>query len=247
MRASGQRRRDPARAAAVIDQAPGLQSRRPSGCPLTDVFPPPFLLAAPGRPLPVWLADDQREGVQWWRLDGRPAHTFFPLPPDRPQGDIRLTILPAAGHLAHAREGTYLDPGRAGECVSIDAGPRGRPPRAAACPGVGGQTHWLARAMLCDIWKRTVRETRGSGDSEMRREVSRRVRDETTECRYAFACLTTGRCGDRPMCEVVGIHGRGSLKVKAFWNPTCRYRLLLGHTHLCRCPVHVALYQQREP
>ena len=80
----------------------------------------------------------------------------------------------------------------------------------------------------------------------MRHEVSQRVKDETTECRYAFACLKTGRCGDRPMCEAEEAHGYCLLTIKSYARPACPYRMPFGKVQFCRCPVHFALYQQRE-
>ena len=78
----------------------------------------------------------------------------------------------------------------------------------------------------------------------MKHEVSQRVKDETTQCRHGFSCLTTGECGGRPLCEVADADGHCILTLKARDYHRCPYRVRFGYAHLCRCPTHFELYKK---
>ena len=80
----------------------------------------------------------------------------------------------------------------------------------------------------------------------MKHEVSQRVRDETTKCPHDFACLTTGKCGDRPLCEVKSEHGHCLLTIKARAGLGCPYRVPFGYAQFCRCPTRFELYRKYE-
>ena len=78
----------------------------------------------------------------------------------------------------------------------------------------------------------------------MRHEVSQRVRNETTKCPHGVACLETGKCGDRPLCEVAYADGHCILTLKSRDYRSCPYCVPFGYVVFCRCPVHSELYRQ---
>ena len=80
----------------------------------------------------------------------------------------------------------------------------------------------------------------------MRHQVSQRVIDETTGCPHGLVCLDTGKCGDRPMCEVKSTSGHCFLVLKSRDYRPCPYRVPFGYAVFCRCPVHFELHRLRD-
>ena len=77
--------------------------------------------------------------------------------------------------------------------------------------------------------------------------VPAEILGQTTKCSHDFACLRTGQCGDRPLCEVEAAHGDKVLCVRsADWHK-CPYHLDFGGAGYCVCPVHCAIHPQKRP
>lgn len=76
-------------------------------------------------------------------------------------------------------------------------------------------------------------------------EVSQRARDETTECRHEFSCLTTGQCDGRLMCAAASTAGPCNLVLRdCARGPSCLYRVSGEYAEFCQCPTRFELYQQ---
>ena len=73
-------------------------------------------------------------------------------------------------------------------------------------------------------------------------EVPDSVRQETTSCPHAFACLATGRCGDREMCKVDHAYGEQVLRLASDVQLSCAYRVAFGYVQLCTCPIRDYLH-----
>ena len=65
-----------------------------------------------------------------------------------------------------------------------------------------------------------------------------------TDCQNDFSCLTTGKCGDREMCEVDYLNGPNVsfLKTKEYAN--CIHRLNYGGMQMCNCPTRYAIHKK---
>ena len=98
---------------------------------------------------------------------------------------------------------------------------------------------------VADVWQQTARGTDGGGVRPGTiYEVSQRVKDETTRCPHELSCLTTGKCADRPLCEVESEAGHCNLTLKSRDRVVCPYRLPFGHVQFCRCPTHFAIHDE---
>ena len=75
-------------------------------------------------------------------------------------------------------------------------------------------------------------------------KVPAEVLGKATKCRQGFSCLESGKCGDRPVCEVKSTHGEGVLCIRATETHNCPYHLDFGGASYCVCPVRCALHQQ---
>ena len=76
-------------------------------------------------------------------------------------------------------------------------------------------------------------------------ELPDSVRVKTTKCQYDFGCLTTGCCGTREMCKVIGSFGLDVLLLATREQCSCEYRISFGEGQLCTCPVRKYLLDRR--
>lgn len=74
-------------------------------------------------------------------------------------------------------------------------------------------------------------------------DVPAAIREQTTKCNHGFSCLESGRCGDKPMCDVETVHGNNVLCVSTTDWPQCPYHLDFGGAQFCVCPVRCAIHQ----
>ena len=75
-------------------------------------------------------------------------------------------------------------------------------------------------------------------------EVPDEVRAETTKCPNDFACLSTGQCSDRELCDVDYADGKNVLFLSSEQPLFCPYRMTFGGREVCTCPTHFAIHQQ---
>jgi len=71
----------------------------------------------------------------------------------------------------------------------------------------------------------------------------------TTKCHHDFSCITSGQCGNMPMCKVQSVFDKNMLYVESMSekkNIACPYKMSAGSTivHICTCPTHHAIYRQ---
>lgn len=76
-------------------------------------------------------------------------------------------------------------------------------------------------------------------------DVSDQVGRETARCEHSHACLETGLCGNKPMCEVDYADGQNVLFLKTKDQASCAYRLSFGDGQVCTCPTHYAAARKR--
>ena len=72
-------------------------------------------------------------------------------------------------------------------------------------------------------------------------QVPDSVRKATTKCAHDFACLKTGKCGDRELCPVDYADGKHVLFLKERKPALCPYRVSFADRQICCCPMHYAL------
>lgn len=70
------------------------------------------------------------------------------------------------------------------------------------------------------------------------------VIDATTECSHDFACLSTGRCGDRELCDVDRVSDWNLLFLHSTETLVCPYRTIFGRRQVCTCPTHSAIHKR---
>lgn len=79
----------------------------------------------------------------------------------------------------------------------------------------------------------------------MKIHIDQSVQEETTKCSHNFSCLSTGKCGDRDMCEVEYADGKNMLVLKSKEAASCPYRMSFGTVLMCTCPTHFDIHKQR--
>ena len=75
-------------------------------------------------------------------------------------------------------------------------------------------------------------------------EVPESVLAEAKDCPYEISCVSTGKCGDRELCEIESANGKNVLFLTSKEPAQCLFRVLFADGLLCACPVHYWLYQQ---
>ena len=67
-----------------------------------------------------------------------------------------------------------------------------------------------------------------------------------TRCPHAFSCITTGKCGERDLCEGDEVCASMMLSLKAREREDlpagCSHLMPYGNGHYCLCPVRVFLH-----
>lgn len=86
----------------------------------------------------------------------------------------------------------------------------------------------------------------------MGNHVSEAVRQATTKCAHKFSCLSTGKCGDRAMCQVSYDNGKDVLFLAENADNApppstgdCPYRISYFSGQVCRCPMHYELVMKK--
>jgi hypothetical protein len=84
----------------------------------------------------------------------------------------------------------------------------------------------------------------------MKLTIPDEVRRETERCPHDFSCLTTGKCGALPMCEIDRRIDKNWLFVKTSADTErfdCPYKYTYGiYGRICTCPTRYSL-SLREP
>ena len=65
-----------------------------------------------------------------------------------------------------------------------------------------------------------------------------------TNCPHHFSCLTTGKCGDKDMCEADYADGLNVLFLKAKKPAKCIHRISFGYSQMCSCPTRYAIHKK---
>jgi len=72
------------------------------------------------------------------------------------------------------------------------------------------------------------------------------VSDETIrradQCKYAYSCLTTQKCGEHELCEVHHAVAKGATFLKQDVIGDCPYSFDYGGSATCSCPVRFEIF-----
>lgn len=71
--------------------------------------------------------------------------------------------------------------------------------------------------------------------------IDKKTLDATTKCEHKFSCIETGKCGDRPMCEMDYRNGEPVTFLKTRESASCTYRLAFTDRQVCMCPTRFAI------
>jgi hypothetical protein len=85
----------------------------------------------------------------------------------------------------------------------------------------------------------------------MQYSISDEILKKTTKCGHNFSCLSTGKCGNLPKCNVEKCFDKNMLFVetrKGLERISCPYNFSYGSSlgHICICPTHYVVYMQNE-
>ena len=72
-------------------------------------------------------------------------------------------------------------------------------------------------------------------------QIPESVREETQECPYDFACLSTGQ----GKCKVDYADGKNVLFLTPKEIISCPYQILFGKEPMCMCPTHFAIHKPK--
>jgi len=64
-----------------------------------------------------------------------------------------------------------------------------------------------------------------------------------TTCEHDYSCLTTGKCGNRNICDVRFSAGEYVLFINNIEQTTCNFRMTYGYGHICTCPTRYGIYR----
>lgn len=76
-------------------------------------------------------------------------------------------------------------------------------------------------------------------------DIPESVRQKATRCTHDLGCLSSGRCGDRDMCNVAHSYGENLLRLVTDRQAVCPYRLTFGNSQICTCPVREYLFMMK--
>jgi hypothetical protein len=73
------------------------------------------------------------------------------------------------------------------------------------------------------------------------------AKTRTTKCPHDFSCLTSGKCGNLALCEILRRFDHNMLYVKTTEDKAsalCPYKMVYGSRdeHICTCPLHYVIY-----
>ena len=78
----------------------------------------------------------------------------------------------------------------------------------------------------------------------MKYEIPIDVIEETLDCPHGISCLTTGKCGDRPLCKIRYDLANDISILETEAHADCPYRRPLGSQQICRCPTRNAIFRK---
>jgi hypothetical protein len=101
----------------------------------------------------------------------------------------------------------------------------------------------VAAAVAAFTWLAvdSLRKRRQSPAEDTRDPVPDIVKKAALQCPHSLSCIETGRCGDRPLCDVAYADGGESLVLASHERRACPYCTTTEHGHACVCPVHCHL------
>ena len=74
-------------------------------------------------------------------------------------------------------------------------------------------------------------------------QVPDKVLKLADRCACKHSCIETGKCGERPMCEVENSLNRQISFLKTEKSAACNHRILFGGRQLCMCPVRTFIFE----
>ena len=77
-------------------------------------------------------------------------------------------------------------------------------------------------------------------------KVPEKVIQQADRCSHKHSCLETGKCGERPMCQVKSSLNHQISFLETEESAACNCRILFGGKQLCMCPVRTFICEHYE-